>query len=143
MESQPRALPPAVAHLVLVRPVKSLLLILLSVALSASTFAEPDKDQPDAKAIENFVAEALQQKVPVTNYDKPLVPTAEVAVGIHKAVTTGIYGRDSIGHEPFRAVRSGDYWVVYGDLPKGFLGGVPVTVIRASDGKIISVTTGQ
>jgi NTF2 fold immunity protein of polymorphic toxin system component len=121
---------------------KSLLCIWLSFGLVGFAFAEPDKDQPDSKTIEKVVAEALQQKTPVTNYDKPIVPTAEVAVGIHKAVVTGIYGRD-IGQEPFRAVRSGGFWVVYGDLPKGSLGGVPVTVIQASDGKVIWVTSGQ
>lgn len=122
---------------------RSLVWIVLFLGLSGSTFAEPDKDQPDPKAIEKCVAEALRQKTPVTNYDKPIVPTAEVAVGIHKAVATGIFGRDSLGQDPFRAVRSGEYWVVYGDLPKGYFGGVPVTVIRASDGKIISVTSSQ
>lgn len=119
---------------------KSLLWSLLSLGFLGSTFAEPDKDQPDPKTIEKFVAEALQQKTPVTNYDKPIVPTAEVAVGIHKAIATGIYGRDSLGQEPFRAVRSGEYWVVYGALPKDFFGGVPITVIRASDGKVMWVT---
>jgi hypothetical protein len=97
-------------------------------------------DDPTAEQIEKFVREALQQKQPVTNYDQPLVPTAEAAVAIHKAVTTGIYGRDGIGQEPFRALRSGEFWVVYGDLPKGFFGGVPITVIRASDGKVMWVT---
>lgn len=119
---------------------KSPLWILLSLGFLGSTFAEADKDQPDSKTIEKFVAEALRQKTPVTNYDKPVVPTAEVAVGIHKAVATGIYGRESVGQEPFRAVRSGEFWVVYGDLPKGFFGGVPITVIRASDGKVMWVT---
>jgi hypothetical protein len=97
-------------------------------------------DDPPAAAIAKTVREALRQKKPVTNYDKPIVPTAEVAVGIHKAVTTGIYGRESIGQDPFRAVRSGDFWVVYGDLPKGFFGGVPITVIRARDGRVMWVT---
>jgi hypothetical protein len=111
----------------------------LAVVLLSFRFAVAS-DDPPAAAIEKLVREALRQKKPVTNYDKPLVSTAEVAVGIHKAVATGIYGRESIGKEPFRAVRSGEYWVVYGDLPKGFFGGVPITVIRASDGKVMWVT---
>ncbi len=97
-------------------------------------------DDPPAAAIEKLVREALRQKRPVTNYAKPIVSTSEVAVGIHKAVATGVCGRGSIGQEPFRAVRSGGFWVVYGDLPKGFYGGVPITVIRASDGKVMWVT---
>ena len=112
----------------------SFAVVLLSFQFAAAS------DDPPAAAIEKTVREALRQKKPVTNYDKPLVPTAEVAVGIHKAVTTGIYGRESIGQEPFRAVQSGGFWVVYGDLPKGFFGGVPITVIRATDGKVIWVT---
>jgi hypothetical protein len=120
---------------------KLLTLIFVTVTLIQSLRAS---DDPTAEQIEKFVREALQQKTPVTNYDKPLVPTAEVAVGIHKAVTTGIYGRESIGQDPFRAVRSGEYWIVYGDLPRDVFGGVPITMIRASDGKVMYVTiTGQ
>jgi len=119
---------------------KLLLCTLTSLGLLGSTFAAPDSDQPDPKAIKRTVEEALRQKKPVTNYNKPIVATAEVAVGIHKAVATGIYGRESVGYEPFRAVRSGGFWVVWGDLPRDFFGGVPITVIRASDGKVMWVT---
>jgi hypothetical protein len=111
----------------------------LAVVLLSFQFAVASGDPP-AATTEKLVQEALRQKRPVTNYNKPIVPTAEVAVSIHKAVTTGIYGRESIGREPFRAVRSGGFWVVWGDLPKDFFGGVPITVIRASDGKVMWVT---
>ena len=114
-------------------------LCVLAVMLLSVRFAVA-ADDPPAAAIEKTVREALRQKRPVTNYDKPIVPTAEVAVGIHKAVAKGIYGRESIGQDPFRAVRSGGFWVVYGDLPRDVFGGVPITVIRASDGKVMWVT---
>jgi len=112
----------------------SLAVVLLSFRYAVAS------DDPPAAAVEKLVREALRQKKPVTNYDKPIVPTAEVAVGIHKAVATGIYGKEGIGIEPFRAMRSGQFWVVYGDLPKDTFGGVPITVIRASDGKVMWVT---
>jgi hypothetical protein len=111
----------------------------LGAVLLCFRFAVASDDPPFA-AIEKLVREALRQKKPVTNYDKPIVPTAEVAVGIHKAVATGIYGKDGIGIKPFRATRSGEFWVVYGDLSKDTLGGVPISVIRASDGKVMWVT---
>ena len=112
----------------------SLAVVLLSFRFAAAS------DDPSAAAVEKLVREALRQKKPVTNYNKPIVPTAGVAVGIHKAVATGIYGKGGIGIEPFRAMRSGEFWLVYGDLPKDTFGGVPITVIRASDGKVMWVT---
>jgi hypothetical protein len=126
-----------VAELCFVRPMKRFLcgfaVVRLSVRLAVASDVSP-------AAVEKLVREALRQKKPVTNYDKPIVPTAEVAVRIHKAVAAGIYGKKGIGIEPFRAMRSGEFWVVYGDLPKDSFGGVPITVIRASDGKVIWVT---
>jgi hypothetical protein len=114
-------------------------LCVLAVVLLSLRFAGAADDPPPA-AVEKLVREALRQKKPVTNYDKPIVSASEVAVGIHKAVATGIYGRESVGQEPFHALRSGGFWVVYGELPKDFFGGVPITVIRASDGKVMLVT---
>jgi len=113
-----------------------------AIALLSIRFAAAS-DDPPAAAVAKMVREALRQKTPVTNYEKPIVSTAEVAVGIHKAVVTGIYGRESIGQEPFHALRSRGYWVVYGDLPRDVFGGAPITVIRASDGKVMWVTVAQ
>jgi hypothetical protein len=56
------------------------------------------------------------------------------------AVAAAVYGKDMIEHErPFRSVRAGEFWVVFGSVPFGAVGGTAVTVIRASNGEILRV----
>lgn len=79
--------------------------------------------------------------------DLELVSTAEGAVQIHRVVAGSVFDRvpDYRGVEsqrPFHPVRSGKYWVVSGSLPSGWLGSTAITVIRASDGKIMAVFHG-
>jgi len=91
------------------------------------------------------VREALQQKEPLPwKKDGRVVPTAEVAKAIHRAVAGAAYGKAEVDKEqPFRAIRSGKYWVVFGSLPNGSFGGTAVTVIRASDGRVMRIIHGQ
>ena len=69
--------------------------LLLSVAVAAAI------DDPPAAAVATLVRDALRQKKPVTNYDNPIVPTAEVAVGIDKAVTPAYTAEKASGRSPF------------------------------------------
>lgn len=69
-----------------------------------------------------------------------VVPNARVAGAIHLAVAGSIYGDETIkNQQPFQTVRSEDYWVVFGSLPKNMLGGTAVTVIRASNDEVMRV----
>ena len=79
-------------------------------------------------------AEPIQDKP-----GRPIVPSAEVAIQIHIAVATAAFGREPLGLKPFHATRSGDYWVVWGSLPPGAIGGTATTVIRARDGAVLYV----
>ncbi len=109
-----------------------------SLCLTASATTE---DEIYARGAAEQVQEALRQKGPLPwKKDGLAVPTAEVAKAIHSAVAGAAYGKAHVeSQRPFRAVRSGEYWVVFGSLPPGFLGGTAVTVIRASDGRIMRV----
>ena len=63
---------------------------------------------------------------------------------IHEAVASTVFGDGHIQKQkPFLAVRSGDFWVVYGSVPGGGLGGSAVSVIRASNGEVLSVVHQQ
>ncbi len=56
------------------------------------------------------------------------------------AVAGSVYGDDVVQRQkPYRAVRAGEFWVVFGSLPPGWLGGTAVTVIRASNGEVLRV----
>jgi hypothetical protein len=120
----------------------------LSLGQTAASTASPpnlsdERDEIKREDIEKHVQEALRQKRPL-EAGKLVVPTAAVAEAIHSAVAGAVYGRDQIEKQrPFRAVRSGEFWVVYGYLPPDTLGGVAVTVLRASNGEIIWIMHGQ
>jgi hypothetical protein len=115
---------------------------------AASTASPPrdlagERDEIARRDIEKHVQQALRQKAPLEE-GKLVVPTAAVSEAIHNAVAGAVYGRDQIEkQQPFRAIRSGEFWVVYGYLPPDTLGGVAVTVLRASNGEVIWITHGQ
>ena len=98
---------------------------------------------PEARWAASFVRWALEQEEPLEQ-DGPIaslvVPSAEVAIAIHQAVAGAVFGEERLRDKPFVAIRSGDYWVVRGTLPPEMLGGTPVTVIWAKDGKVLCVT---
>jgi hypothetical protein len=121
----------------------------LSLGQTAAGTASPprdlsgERDEIERRDIEKHVQEALRQKAPLEE-GKLVVPTAAVAEAIHNVVAGAVYGTDQIEKQrPFRAVRSGEFWVVYGRLPPDTLGGVAVTVLRASNAEIIWITHGQ
>jgi hypothetical protein len=119
---------------------RALLFIGAIISISGAMFAGPKPDEPDPKAIEEHVEEGLRQKAPRTD-GLLVIPTAEVAVAIHEAVAGAVFGKDAIEQQsPARAVRSGEFWVVFGILPPDTFGWAATTVIRASDGKVIWIT---
>jgi len=117
--------------------------LLLSFALLGvcGTASAKTEDDMYAKAAAEHVREALAQKDPLLWKKGALVvPNADVAKAIHRAVAGAVYGKADVDSErPFRAVRSGDYWVVFGSLPRGWVGGTAITVIRASDGRVMRI----
>ena len=88
---------------------------------------------------------ALQQSGPLPGGDAAMVvPNEGVAEAIHFVIAWSIYGEEKIRNQrPFRAVRSGEFWVVLGSLTPKTLGGTAITVIRARNGEILRVTHGR
>jgi hypothetical protein len=111
----------------------------LIVCISASAGTKPD--QIDREWAAQTVRKALRQRTPILDGKGALVvSSAAVAEAIHVAVAGAVFGKATLREQrPFHALRSGDYWVVYGSLPPGFAGGTAVTVIRARDGAVIWV----
>jgi hypothetical protein len=122
---------------------RTLSLIVVAACFYSRTFAADCGNDATPEQIAKAVEDAVRQKEPLSG-GKLVVPDATVAEAIHLAVASAVYGKEGVERErPFRAVRSGDYWVVYGCLPPNMLGGVAVTIIRARDGAVISVSSGQ
>jgi hypothetical protein len=90
------------------------------------------------------VIEALRLGKPFQKSSLSVVPNEKVAQIIHSAVASAVFGDDKIqNQQPFHAQRFGEFWVVYGTLPSGMLGGTAVTVIRASNGEVVRIIHGQ
>jgi NTF2 fold immunity protein len=122
---------------------KRLLTPLLLAAVTAATYggSQTTEESIYLDAAANHVKEALRQGKPLSwKTDALVVPNANVAEAIHSAVAGSVYGDEKIQKQrPFRAVRTGEFWVVFGSLPEKTLGGTAVTVIRASNGEILRV----
>jgi hypothetical protein len=87
------------------------------------------------------VRTALSKKPPNAMLTRAAVPTEKVAAEIHQAIAGAIYGAEHIQKQkPFLPIRYGDFWIVYGSVPGKSLGGTAVSVIRASNGEVLSVT---
>jgi len=123
----------------------TLILSVLIAGLRVSALAQPCGNDATPQQLAKIVQEALQQKQPLAG-EGLVVPTAEVAQAIHRAVAGAVFGYKEIERQrPFKAVRSGDFWIVYGCMPvdPNLLGGVAVTIMRARTGEVISVSHGQ
>jgi hypothetical protein len=118
---------------------RGLVALFVFIAVVNSACAASREDQIDREWAADRVREALRQRTPILGSPRAVVvPTAAVAEGIHAAVVGGFFGERTVREQrPFHAVRSGDYWVVYGSLPPGMAGGTAVTVIRARDGAVL------
>jgi len=119
---------------------RALLVGLAFLGLCAGALAASDDDIFAQSAAEH-VREALRQKEPIPwKEGASVVPNAEVAKAIHAAVAGAVYGKADVEKErPFRAIRSGEFWVVFGSLPPGMDGGTAVTVIRTGDGRVMRI----
>jgi hypothetical protein len=73
-----------------------------------------------------------------------IVPTQQAAIAIHTVAAGSVFGTEKVSNQrPYIATREGGYWVVFGTLPEGSLGGTATTVIRAADGAVLRLVHGQ
>ena len=111
---------------------------------SAAQLSESELQAILAKDAREQVRLALSRKPPNALLTRGAVPSEHVAIQIHVAVTGAVFGEQHIRDQhPYKAVSSGNFWVVYGSVPGNALGGSAVSVIRKSNGQVLSVTHGQ
>jgi hypothetical protein len=123
----------------------TVIVLLLAVVLSAQT----QPLSPEARAIyeqsaKQHVQEAIRKAAPNVLTARDAVPTEDAAAQIHAAVAGAVFGKEHIERQrPYIPIRDGEFWVVYGSLPGGSLGGTAVTVIRASNGEVLRLVHEQ
>ena len=74
-----------------------------------------------------------------------MVPNKRTALQVAEAVLTSVYGEQQIAKEqPLKvALVAGDVWLVWGTLPKRYVGGTAVIKISKRTGKVLFLSHGQ
>jgi hypothetical protein len=126
--------------------------IIVTILLSLTLFCNNLIAQNDSKKqqwLRNYyTTEYLHQVLTKKhfNYVPPngVVPDSETAGNLAILILSRAYGKDKIEKEkPFTTLFKDGYWIVYGDLPDGYIGGVAEIVIRKSNGEIINISHGK
>jgi len=116
------------------------LILALLVPLLALAQLSPQTREIYRKDADHLLALALSKKLPNAMPGRGAVRSAAAAVKLHEVTAGTVFGAAHVAQQkPFFAIRSGEYWVVYGTVPGGELGGTAVTVIRANDGGVLGV----
>jgi hypothetical protein len=64
----------------------------------------------------------------------------DIAIAIAEAVLFNIYGKQNIEKQkPYEVYLINNYWVIFGTLPMGWLGGTFKIIISEKDGRIILI----
>lgn len=126
---------------------KQIFLVLLFTAFTATAQNNTSitAEMTYSEAAAKHVKAALREVKPRTwKTDAIVVPDEKVAEAIHAEVASSVFGDEKIQKQkPFQAMRSGDFWVVFGSLPPNTLGGTAVSVIRASNGEVFRIALEQ
>lgn len=94
--------------------------------------------------VREYMAKVMANSIPNAMAGRDAVPDAETAVALAEAYLIPVYGKKEIfGERPFQAVLLNGYWVIFGSLPKGWLGGVAQIIIEKKSGSVIHITHGQ
>jgi len=74
----------------------------------------------------------------------PIITDSTKAVKFAELVLFDIYGKDNIdSQKPYDIFHIGNYWLVSGILPKGYLGGTFLIIIDSRNCQIIRLTHGK
>jgi hypothetical protein len=74
----------------------------------------------------------------------PIIRDEKTAVKVAEAILFKIYGEEQIKNErPYTIGFADGYWVMYGYLPKGTLGGVFEIIINSNNGGVIDIRHGK
>lgn len=88
--------------------------------------------------------EVLKHKLDGYKPDDGVIADSISAVKIAEIVLSKIYGEKQIRREkPFTALLIEGYWIIYGNLPKGYAGGVAEIFINKSNGEVIYISHGK
>lgn len=87
---------------------------------------------------------ALENKADTTKMKVKLFPKEENAINYAEIVLFELYGKDKIEFEkPYQIYLIDDYWIIFGTLPKGYIGGVFELVFDSWNGKVLRISHGK
>lgn len=74
----------------------------------------------------------------------PIIKDSLTAIAIAEPILFRIYGKDNITKQrPYETYLIDNYWVLFGTLPKGYLGGTFLIIIDARNSSVIKITHGK
>ena len=122
------------------------LLTLLAVALISCGQNSNSRSQLGKISAEKELKLALTDKTlhNVVDHKKIIIKDETTAVTIAESILFCIYGKEKITKQrPYEIYNIDNYWIIYGTLPKGYVGGTFLIIIDSRDSKIIKITHGK
>jgi len=87
---------------------------------------------------------ALQNNADRTKMNEKLILTKTNAIKYAELILFEKYNKDNIEFQkPYQVYLIDDYWIIYGTLPKKYLGGVFSIVFDSWNGRILRLTHGK
>jgi hypothetical protein len=122
----------------------AILFTALLIALSGSLAAQPNNDPTRQYLGEPFAARFLDSALAGGEFnlagDRDLVPDQKTAIAIAETILFTIYGEKTIASErPYEIHQLRGYWLIFGTLPKGSLGGTFKIVIEAKTARVVLI----
>lgn len=107
-----------------------------------------NSDNTPNPRLQNYYLTHLEEvikKKPLGNIpEKGIILDSLSAINVAQIVLTNIYGAKTIKEEkPFTALSNTNYWIIFGHLPDGYVGGVAEIIIKKRNGEIIHIMHGK
>ena len=126
---------------------RTIIFILLSICCVA-VYGQSKKDSLnlERKYAESELKLALSDKEQhnALNFVKPIIKDSLTATAIAETILFGIYGKENIVRQkPYKIHHINNYWILYGTLPKGMVGGTFLIIIDDRSSHVIKITHGK
>ncbi|HMC02264.1 MAG TPA: YbbC/YhhH family protein [Flavobacteriaceae bacterium] len=121
----------------------SLFFILIS-TLSNLNVQESDRWIGSKEFAEKQLQLALSSNPDRDKFNFKLIPEKESAIKYAEILLFEQYGKENIENEkPYRVYLIDDYWVIFGGLPKNYVGGVFELVFDSWNGRVLRLSHGK
>lgn len=116
-------------------------IILICLFFSGELYCQKDtKDNSHLTGLYKYSLHQVLKQRENKNYklSQDAIPDSMTAIKVADVLLTKRYGTETIESEkPFTAILLEGYWIVYGNLPEGYSGGVAEIFMKKNTGEVI------